>query len=200
MGLYVLAAVIGIVCLVGLYYAVTFGNSPADSFTPDTQNKGGKVINCSAIYDKYTAGVVTNGVECAEIGTWVNNKSHFSFSTFATCACRNILKKGGSVADTAIAALFCEGIAQPQSMGLGGGFLLTMYTRSDGKVRTLDARETAPAAATVDMFNGNASLASTGKNVETRAAIFYGILVRLPKHALFLRHSIFVHCIKCSLF
>lgn len=49
--------------------------------------------------------------------------------------------KGGSAVDVAIATLFCEGVAMPQSMGLGGGFLMTVYTKSTGKVETLDARE-----------------------------------------------------------
>lgn len=60
----------------------------------------------------------------------------------------------GSVADAAVATLFCEGIAVPQSCGLGGGFFLTIYTRSTGKVETLNAREVAPKAATADMFVG----------------------------------------------
>lgn len=64
----------------------------------------------------------------------------------------NILKEGGSVADAAIATLFCEGVSCPQSMGLGGGFLLTIYIKDQHKVESLIARETAPAAATEDMF------------------------------------------------
>lgn len=60
----------------------------------------------------------------------------------------------GSAADAAIATLFCEGIAVPQSCGLGGGFFLTIYKKSTGKVETLNAREMAPQAATTDMFVG----------------------------------------------
>lgn len=37
-------------------------------------------------------------------------------------------------------------------MGLGGGFLLTIYTKSTGKVEALTARETAPKAATETMY------------------------------------------------
>lgn len=50
----------------------------------------------------------------------------------------------------------------PQSMGLGGGFLMTIYTKSTGTVDTLNAREVAPLAAHTHMFNGNASLALKG--------------------------------------
>ncbi len=48
--------------------------------------------------------------------------------------------------------LIHEGIAVPQSCGLGGGFVLTIYTKSTGKVETLNAREVAPKSATQNMF------------------------------------------------
>lgn len=67
----------------------------------------------------------------------------------------NILKRNGSAVDAAIAALFCEGVASPQSMGLGGGFLMTIYIKETGEIETLNARETAPAAATKDMYAKN---------------------------------------------
>lgn len=66
----------------------------------------------------------------------------------------NILRKNGTAADAAIATLFCEGISCPQSMGLGGGFFLTIYTKETGKTESLMARETAPKAAHQDMFVG----------------------------------------------
>lgn len=38
-------------------------------------------------------------------------------------------------------------------MGLGGGFLMTIYTRENKEAITLNARETAPMNATADMFD-----------------------------------------------
>lgn len=58
--------------------------------------------------------------------------------------------------DAAIATLFCEGIACAQCMGLGGGFLATVYDASTNQVRVLNARERAPAATHENMF-ANAS-------------------------------------------
>ncbi|XP_060522603.1 glutathione hydrolase 1 proenzyme-like [Cylas formicarius] len=87
--------------------------------------------------------VVTNGRGCSAIGN-------------------SILDSGGSVADAAIAALFCEGVSMPFSMGLGGGFLLTIYDRQTGLVESLDAREKAPAGAHENMFNGSAELSLRG--------------------------------------
>uniref|UniRef100_A0A2M4BIM3 Putative gamma-glutamyltransferase n=2 Tax=Anopheles marajoara TaxID=58244 RepID=A0A2M4BIM3_9DIPT len=83
---------------------------------------------------RLTGGAVTsNGVECAEIGA-------------------DILRQNGSAVDAAIATLFCEGITCPQSMGLGGGFLATLYFRDTNRAEAMIAREIAPAAATRDMY------------------------------------------------
>lgn len=74
-----------------------------------------------------------------------------------------ILRKNGSAADATVAGLFCVGVINTQSMGLGGGFLLTYYERSSGKAYTLNARESAPAAAHEDMYNGDGHLMEKGK-------------------------------------
>lgn len=75
---------------------------------------------------------------------------------------REILEKNGSAVDTAIAVLLCMGVVNPQSLGLGGGFLMLIYTKETGKVQFLDAREIAPASAKADMFAGNSNLSRTG--------------------------------------
>lgn len=90
-----------------------------------------------------TAAVSADGEPCAQIAT-------------------EILRKNGSAADAAVAGLFCVGVVNTQSMGLGGGFLLTYYERSSGKAYTLDAREVAPAAAYEDMYHGDGDLMQKG--------------------------------------
>lgn len=90
------------------------------------------------------AAVVANGIECAEIGA-------------------DILRQKGSAVDAAIATLVCDGVAAPQSLGLGGGFFMVVYTKATGKVETLNAREMAPLAAYEDMFvNDTTSAQSQG--------------------------------------
>lgn len=66
----------------------------------------------------------------------------------ATDAALKILRSGGTAADAAIAAQLVLGLVEPQSSGLGGGACVVFYDASTGSVTTLDARETAPAAAT----------------------------------------------------
>lgn len=48
------------------------------------------------------------------------------------------------------------------SMGLGGGFLMTIWDARDKTARFLDARETAPAKARENMFEGNSSASMYG--------------------------------------
>ncbi|WP_372800565.1 gamma-glutamyltransferase [Paracoccus seriniphilus] len=63
-----------------------------------------------------------------------------------------VLGQGGSAADAMVAVQTVLGLVEPQSSGLGGGAFLVWYDATTGELTTLDARETAPLAATPTYF------------------------------------------------
>ena len=74
-----------------------------------------------------------------------------SSSSDAALAGALILEAGGNAVDAAVATAFAVAVTQPFSAGLGGGAFALIRT-SEGEIVALDARETAPAAATRDMY------------------------------------------------
>nr|XP_004558641.2 glutathione hydrolase 5 proenzyme [Maylandia zebra] len=78
------------------------------------------------------AAVAADSWNCSEIG-------------------RNILQKGGSAVDAAIAALLCTSIINPQCAGIGGGVIFTVMD-SSGKVKIINSRETVPRNVNSDLL------------------------------------------------
>jgi gamma-glutamyltranspeptidase/glutathione hydrolase len=71
-------------------------------------------------------------------------------NTVASNVGRDVLAAGGNAADAAVATAFALAVAYPTAGNIGGGGFAV--TRMKGQVRALDFRETAPAAATRDMY------------------------------------------------
>ncbi|KAL8920249.1 MAG: hypothetical protein Q9172_004577 [Xanthocarpia lactea] len=71
----------------------------------------------------------------------------------------DLLKAGGNAADAAVGTTFCVGVIGMYHSGIGGGGM-ALVRSSNGTYQAIDFRETAPAAAHVDMFkhNVNASI------------------------------------------
>jgi gamma-glutamyltranspeptidase/glutathione hydrolase len=70
----------------------------------------------------------------------------------ATQAAIDVLRNGGNAIDATVAAAGVLGVTEPFSAGIGGGGFMVIRT-SDGKVTTIDGRETAPAAMQPDTFS-----------------------------------------------
>ena len=101
---------------------------------------------------------------------------HFAVAAanpLATQAGYTMLRAGGSAVDAAIAVQMVLALVEPQSSGIGGGAFLLHF---DGKTtRAFDGRETAPAAATPDLF-----LQANGQPMGMRQAIVGGRSVGAP--------------------
>jgi gamma-glutamyltranspeptidase/glutathione hydrolase len=72
----------------------------------------------------------------------------------ATEAALNAMREGGNAIDGAVAAALTLGVVDGFNSGLGGGCFLLIRT-ADGQFHAIDGRETAPAAATRDMYVRN---------------------------------------------
>ena len=92
----------------------------------------------------------------------------------AQAAGEEMLRRGGSATDAAIAVMLALTVVEPQSSGIGGGGFL-VRGEADGDVTTYDGRETAPAAATPEWF-----LDAEGNVLSYREAVMSGLSVGVP--------------------
>lgn len=75
-----------------------------------------------------------------------------SVDPYATRIGLRVLRSGGNTVDAAVATAAALGVTEPFSAGIGGGGYFVYYDAKSGKVRTIDGRETAPAAMPNDAF------------------------------------------------
>jgi gamma-glutamyltranspeptidase / glutathione hydrolase len=92
----------------------------------------------------------------------------------ATRAGFDVLDRGGSVVDAAIAVQLVLGLVEPQSSGLGGGGFVLLHDARAKRLLAYDGRETAPAAARPDRFMKN------GRPLEFFDAVVGGRSVGVP--------------------
>nr|BAD22536.1 gamma-glutamyl transferase [Raphanus sativus] len=72
----------------------------------------------------------------------------------------SFLRKGGHAVDAAVATTLCVGVVNPMASGIGGGSFLIVSQGS--KAEAFDMRETAPLAASKDMYKNDANAKSIG--------------------------------------
>ncbi len=70
----------------------------------------------------------------------------------AVAAGLEMLRAGGTAADAAVAVQLVLNLVEPQSSGIGGGAFLLYHDGATRELTAFDGRETAPAAATENLF------------------------------------------------
>ena len=70
----------------------------------------------------------------------------------ATQAGADVIEQGGNAIDAMVAVQLMLGLVEPQSSGVGGGAFLVYWDNDKQKLTTFDGRETAPLAATPQLF------------------------------------------------
>ena len=94
---------------------------------------------------------------------------------YATKIGYDILEKGGTVEDAAVAIQLTLGLVEPQSSGLGGGIFLTYYNKKTDKTVSFDGREKAP-----KIFKENIFLNKDGNPKRFFEAVVGGSSVGTP--------------------
>jgi gamma-glutamyltranspeptidase/glutathione hydrolase len=90
-------------------------------------------------------------------------------------AALSILRKGGSATDAGIAAQMVLNLVEPQSSGIGGGAFILAWDARNKRLASYDGRETAPSAATPELF-----LDEAGKVLPKPVAIASGLSIGVP--------------------
>ena len=119
----------------------------------------------------------TAQVPVAQAPAQVSDSEPFAIAAnpLATQAGLNVLKRGGSAVDAAIAIQAMLSLVEPQSSGIGGGAFLTYFDAKTGKITVYDGREVAPAQAVSTMF-----LDSSGKPLPFSTAVVSGRATGVP--------------------
>lgn len=108
--------------------------SPAPSHTPSCSSSDNG--------DARVGAVASQSDTCSHIGT-------------------QLLKDGGNAVDAMVGVVFCVGVIGMFHSGIGGGGFMLVRLPNKG-YEYIDFRETAPAAATQDMYNNDTDLSIFG--------------------------------------
>ncbi|CAL0332232.1 unnamed protein product [Lupinus luteus] len=95
----------------------------------------------------------------------------------------SILRQGGHAVDAAVATALCLGVVFQVSSGIGGGSFMVVRSSSTSQTHAFDMRETAPSAASKNMYQNNPEDKKSG-------ALSMGIPGELAGlHAAWLKHG-----------
>ena len=131
------------------------------------------LFSSSALFAAITDPEATTAIEQKQL-VIARHYMASAANPLAVKAGEQILAKGGSAVDAAIAMQLVLGLVEPQSSGIGGGLFLLHWDKQKNSLTSIDCRETAPAAAGPDLFMQN------GKLMSWREAFVGGKSVGVP--------------------
>ncbi|CAL5360440.1 unnamed protein product [Camellia sinensis] len=100
-------------------------------------------VGDSEIVESENAVVAADDGRCSEIGA-------------------SMLRWGGHAVDAAVATALCLGVINPMASGIGGGAFMLVRSSSSSHTDAFDMRETAPLAASQDMYANNSKAKYVG--------------------------------------
>ncbi|MDB5849645.1 MAG: gamma-glutamyltransferase 1 [Rhodoferax sp.] len=119
----------------------------ADTACEATTGNGSVVVGSGLAGDP-AAPEPASGYVTGKKAVYARNYMVTTANPLASKAGCDVLRKGGTAVDAAVAVQMVLGLVEPQSSGLGGGAFMLHYDAVKQKVESYDGRETAPAAAT----------------------------------------------------
>jgi gamma-glutamyltranspeptidase / glutathione hydrolase len=137
---------------------------------PARDTRGGPIRAATSAALAACAAVLAAGADAQTTAPAVRADTQMVVTAngYATDAGLEILRAGGGAVDAAIAVQLVLTLVEPQSSGIGGGAFMLLYDAPAGsgkpQITAYEGRETAPAAATPDMFlneNGRAASFAT---------------------------------------
>ncbi|PRQ46745.1 putative aminoacyltransferase, Omega peptidase [Rosa chinensis] len=131
--LWILLAFTAII-FVGLIFG---GNGNTNGWVVLRESDKGIGANESDIVESEHGVVAADDARCSKIGA-------------------SILRQGGHAVDASVATALCLGVVNPMSSGIGGGGFMVVRSSATSKTQAFDMRETAPSAASQNMYESNA--------------------------------------------
>lgn len=141
-----------------------------------TGNTGHEILSGA---EKYNERITTNHKDIVESEVGVVATDDARCSAIGV----SMLRQGGHAVDAAVAAALCIGVVLSVSSGIGGGAFMVVRSSSTSQTEAFDMRETAPFAASQNMYQNN-------PKDKTLGALSMGVPGELAGlHAAWLKHG-----------